>query len=502
MARRSEDLDDILTEACRLVGEALGTDLAKVMELQSDGVTLLVRAGVGWKPGVVGHVTLKAEAGSSEGHALETGEPVASCDIRTEHRFEYAQFIKDHGVRALINVIIIGGAGEKPCGILQVDSRRPRVFNKSDIDFLRGYANLLAATIDRFRNLAERERAQTLLRESERRLQTLVSGIPQIVWRAATAGDWTWASPQWTDFTGQPEPESHGSGWLAFVHPQDRANAARDWREAIHAGRYEADYRIYDAASGKYRWFQTRATPVHGEHGDIIEWLGTSTDVDDLRYMQERQKVLVTELQHRTFNLLATVRSVANGTARSSGSVGEFKLKFGDRIDAMARAQRLLSRLNDNDRVTFDELIQSEMASTGAIEEVSARVTLNGPPGIALRSRTIQTLAMAIHELTTNAIKYGALKQPGAHLDVRWHVETETDGQPWLHVRWTESGVTLPSPSAGTLGTGQGRTLIERALPYQLGAKTSFVLADDGVRCSIAVAVSTHAGDEGIDADA
>ena len=81
LALKSDDLDEILTEACRLVGEALGTDLAKVVELQEDGHTLLVRAGVGWKPGVVGKVTIQAEDDTSEGMALKTGEPMISPDI-------------------------------------------------------------------------------------------------------------------------------------------------------------------------------------------------------------------------------------------------------------------------------------------------------------------------------------------------------------------------------------------------------------------------------------
>ena len=128
LALRSDDLDEILTEACRLVGEALGTDLAKVVELQEDGQTLLVRAGVGWKPGVVGEVTIKAADDTSEGLALRTGEPMISPDIATETRFKYPPFLTDNGVRAVANVIIIGGQGRPPFGILQVDSREPRQF--------------------------------------------------------------------------------------------------------------------------------------------------------------------------------------------------------------------------------------------------------------------------------------------------------------------------------------------------------------------------------------
>lgn len=150
-ALRSDDLDKILTEACRLVGEVLNTDLAKVVELQEDGHTLLVRAGVGWKPGVVGKVTIEVTENTSEGRALKSGEPMISPDIQTETRFSYPPFLVANGVRAVANVVIIGGTGRPHFGILQVDSRTPRVFNDSDIAFLRGYANLIAAAVDRLR---------------------------------------------------------------------------------------------------------------------------------------------------------------------------------------------------------------------------------------------------------------------------------------------------------------------------------------------------------------
>ncbi|MFC7542546.1 hypothetical protein ACFQU2_27990 [Siccirubricoccus deserti] len=82
LAIRSDNLDAILTEACRLVGEALGTNLAKVMELRENGETLFVRAGVGWKPGVVGETTVRASDDTSEGHALKTGVPMISPTSR------------------------------------------------------------------------------------------------------------------------------------------------------------------------------------------------------------------------------------------------------------------------------------------------------------------------------------------------------------------------------------------------------------------------------------
>lgn len=164
LALRSDNLDEILTEACRLAGEALGTDLAKVVELQADGKTLFVRAGVGWKPGVVGKATITAERDTSEGHALRTGEPMISPDIATETRFKYSQFLIDNDVRAVANVLIIGGQGRPPFGILQIDSHVPRQFTESDTLFLRSYANLLAGAVDRIRVVGEVRDAEARLR--------------------------------------------------------------------------------------------------------------------------------------------------------------------------------------------------------------------------------------------------------------------------------------------------------------------------------------------------
>ena len=177
LALQSADLDEILTEACRLVGKALGTDLAKVVELQADGRTLIVRAGFGWSNGVVGVATIDATGETSEGYALKTGEPMISPDIAKETRFQYAPFLIENGARAVANVIIVGGEGRPPFGILQVDSRVPRDFTAADIAFLRGYANLLAATVDRFRVLDE-------LRRDSARLQSLLE--EQVAQRTAS----------------------------------------------------------------------------------------------------------------------------------------------------------------------------------------------------------------------------------------------------------------------------------------------------------------------------
>lgn len=146
-------------------------DLAKVMELSSDGQSLLVRAGVGWKKDIIGKATVAATEDTSEGRTLASEEPLISPDIDQESRFTYAKFLTDNGVRAVASVIIKSHI-KPPYGILQVDSRIPRQFTDDDTDFLRSYANLLACAVDRHKAEAAMRRSNAALeaRVNERTL--------------------------------------------------------------------------------------------------------------------------------------------------------------------------------------------------------------------------------------------------------------------------------------------------------------------------------------------
>jgi signal transduction histidine kinase/CheY-like chemotaxis protein len=145
LALKSDSLDEILAEACHLVGDGLGTDLATVLELQEDRTTLLVRAGIGWKPGVMPIAT----DDTPEGHA-----PAAFPDT-ADGQLRYPPSLANGAARAVANVPIIGSQGRSLFGVLQIESRKPRHFTGSDISFLRSYANLVAAAVDRLRVIGE-----------------------------------------------------------------------------------------------------------------------------------------------------------------------------------------------------------------------------------------------------------------------------------------------------------------------------------------------------------
>jgi two-component sensor histidine kinase len=210
-----------------------------------------------------------------------------------------------------------------------------------------------------------------------------------------------------------------------------------------------------------------------------------------LRESQERLGSVVGELQHRTRNLISIVSVMADRTLRASKTSDDFRASFQDRLGVLGRAQGLLFRA-EGGRVTFDELIDTELAGQAVRVGEQGRVTLDGPKGIPLRSRTVQSLAMALHELMTNAAKYGALNQPNGRLTVRWRQEILAENGPWLHLDWKESGVEMPPLDAKPQGRGQGRELIERVLPYQFEARTTFAMEPDGVHCTISLPASEH----------
>jgi PAS domain S-box-containing protein len=339
LALRSDDLDEILTEACRLVGEALGTDLAKVMELKEDGQTLFVRAGVGWKPGVVGEATVKASDETSEAHALKTCEPMISPDIAKETRFSYPPFLVDNGVKAVANVPIIGADGNPPFGILQIDSREPRQFTATDTAFLCTYANLLAAAVNRLHITKDLRDREARLRRSEERLRLLVEGIPQLVFRSRSSGERIWGSPQWIVYTGQSEEESVGLGWLNAVHPDDRAATMAAWGEAEACGLFSVEHRTYHALDGTWRWFQSRAAPVRDAEGRIREWFGTSTEIDDQVRAREvlarGREELEAQVAERTAELRQALDSLQAETAQRERA--EARLRQVQKMEAVGQ---------------------------------------------------------------------------------------------------------------------------------------------------------------------
>ncbi|PWE38677.1 histidine kinase [Pseudomonas prosekii] len=281
LAVASDDLEHILDEACRLVGDALETNMAKFMLLLDDGITFLVRNGVGWTPDVVGQVRVQATVGSPEWYSLETNSPVISTDVATETRFRYHHFQTENGVKAFVNVLVLGAEGERPFGIFEVDSHTPREFTESDIDFLRGYSNLLGGVLKRSKTLGVMRSTENKLRESERHYRIAAELNPLWPWTADVAGDLSSIDQRWYEYTGLTAEQTLSREWANAVHPDDRVSLITLWDQSLVTLKpFDSQIRIRKN-TGDYRWFRVRALCSLDSNGQCEQWYGTIEDIDD-----------------------------------------------------------------------------------------------------------------------------------------------------------------------------------------------------------------------------
>jgi PAS domain S-box-containing protein len=330
------------------------------------------------------------------------------------------------------------------------------------------------------------------LRENEARFRLLATSIPQMVFIARQDGCRTWGSPQWIEYTGRSLEAGLKFGWLDAVHPDDRLPTQHAWREAQDKGECYVEHRV-QRADGAFRWHQTRAKPVNRDEAASTDWVGTTTDIHDLRGLKDRQQVLMRELEHRTQNLLAVVLAMARRTIRSSSSLEAFGKEFEGRLHSLGRVQGLLARVDDH-TVDLQTLVAAELAAHADADEPQ-KIALGGPR-VSLSSAAAQAVGLGLHELATNAVKYGALAQPAGKLSVNWRFASEA-APTQIILEWIESGVVMPARSAAPR-RGYGSELIERALPLQLRAQTNLTFTEDGVRCTITVPLSEGRATPGV----
>jgi len=346
----------------------------------------------------------------------------------------------------------------------------------------RSLDNVIEGVVLTFLDVTLLSRTEERLRESESRLRSLVEGMPQLVWRARPDGNWTWSSPQWTSFTAQAPGVAADTGWLQAVHPDDREAAVAAWRTAAEKGVLSIDHRLWNAANGDFRNVHTRAMPLRTDAGAVVEWVGTSTDVHDLLLLQQKQKILLAELQHRVRNSLALIRSLVRRSASTSESVSTYAASLEGRIDALARAQSILTRAPDA-VVDLKSLVLDEFASHGLDE--SGQVSVEGP-GIVLSGKAAEDLSLAFHELATNSLKYGALNSEGGNIAVTWNISGDAD-RPELRVSWVERTL---RPIAAPTRRGFGSELIERLVPHELRGAGELKFDAHGVLCSVHLPLS------------
>ncbi len=359
---------------------------------------------------------------------------------------------------------------------LTLVSHSPKEWSETEID-------IACETCERTLNVVKRIQMDEALAESEQALRTLTESIPQLVWRSSSKGKCVWASQQWLDFTGQTTEEALNFGWLGCIHPDDITATMESWENAQEAEELYVEHRIKNGGDGQYYWFHTRARPIKQAFNNQSGWVGTSTEVQHLKELHDRQRVMVAELQHRTRNLIAVIKSIVAQTMAATGPTAAFQEELNHRLGLLSRVQGLLSQSGE-EPIMLDTLITMELDALGVDKHAAQRITVKGAK-VKLRDSAVQTLALALHELATNARKYGALSSETGNLAIEWAIKTNDKEQDVLALQWIETGINAQPAKEDTQRTGYGRELIEKALPYTLGAKTALIMNEQGVQCYI-----------------
>src|SRR5262245_43618825 len=328
---------------------------------------------------------------------------------------------------------------------------------------------------------AERRLHEAALFEGQTRLQEAlkVGGVVAFEWDATTNAS------QRSDNAAQilgfdPKKTFSATELLARVHPADRPH----FRALIHSvspekPSYKMTFR-FDGPDGREIWLEESSRAEFDAAGRCLRLKGLTLDITERKQSEERQEMLVAELDHRVKNLLARVAVISTYTRQGSNSIDQFVEVLDKRIQSMANAHSLLSQ-NRWSGVNLADLVHNQLAPYATTAN-----TMIGGPEVTLTPTTTQAVAMALHELVTNAVKYGALSNPNGHVSVNWDRHQNDGATPHVIIEWRETGgpsVVRPPK------LGYGTSLIRELIPHELGGTVDLAFASNGVCCKIDVPI-------------
>ena len=267
------------------------------------------------------------------------------------------------------------------------------------------------------------------------------------------------------------------SEWQPGLHPEDRVrleeSRSRCFRERLDE--YGSDYRIV-RSEGDVRWIDARCFVSYDGDGRPKRVIGVNIDVTERKRAEDQQRVLVAELDHRVKNVLATVSAIVTQTQDAGSSRADFVAALDSRIKSLARTHELLSQSRWSG-VSLAEIARREFAPYAA-----DNVEFNGP-SVTLKAEAAQAMAMVLHELTTNAAKYGAFSDRNGRVSLRWRwLRSGSHGR--LAIEWREiGGPPVLAPHQSSYGTD----IIRELIPFELDGTVELTFAGDGVRCRMEI---------------
>jgi len=466
----------VIDGACELTGAAFGAFFYNVVDPAGESYMLYTLSGAPAEAFADYPMPRKTAifAPTFDG----TG-PVRSDDITQDPR--YGHNAPHHGmptghlpVRSYLATPVITRQGVVMGGLF-FGHPEPGRFTARAETLLVGLAAQVAVTIESLRANEAALRELTHRRQTEERLKfaldsgRLGSWELDVATRAYEASDMCKAN-----YGRRPDEAFSFADLVASVHPDDRPGMTTAIETAIRDGsNYDIEYRAVTPA-GETRWVQARGRAAQtSDEGGARRMAGVSLDITDRKLAEERQRLLLNELNHRVKNSLVAVQSIAAQTLRTSLTPALFQEAFEARIMALSQAHDLLTR-ESWEGASLREVFDVEMMALGGDD----RVRFDYAQDIRLSPKAVVAIGMAIHELATNAAKYGALSIPEGRLKVDWRVE---DGpRPILRLTWTErDGPPVTPPTR----LGFGARLLEKGLAGELSGDVTLTYDSLGLIC-------------------
>ncbi len=331
--------------------------------------------------------------------------------------------------------------------------RSPRAWTEAEVA-------LAGETLERAWQAVERARAEEELRLTTERFELALTGSPIVVFCQDLDLRYTWICNPALGYEASEVIGKFDSD--IFERAEDAAATEAFKRDVIRTGLSKrGEVRIH--ADGVDRYCDLLVDAMRDSLGHITGVRCAAIDITELKRQEEHIRLLMREVNHRSKNMLTLVQAVARQTA--SKKPGDFLGRFDERIRALAASQDLVIK-SEWRGVDLDELIRSQLSPFKDL--ISTRIVLNGP-SLFISASAAQTIGMALHELATNAGKYGALSNDDGHIDVSWHLGGRNDeGNGGFVMSWTERG---GPPVAVPTHRGFGTTLISRIVEVSLNAK-------------------------------
>ncbi len=331
------------------------------------------------------------------------------------------------------------------------------------------------------RDITRKRQAEIALREAEERYRLALRATKDIVWDWDFADDRVRWNEALTDAFGydMSDVEPTGTWWIDHIHPEDRERISHDIHAVIDGSgeRWSGEYR-FRRADGSYAFVHDRGFVSRDASGRALRMIGAMLDLTERKKADEQQNLLLGELQHRVKNTLAMVQAIASQTFRGSASP-QAREAFTARVIALSHANDVLTNAGWAAAPVRDIVKGATIPHCAGPE----RFDISGP-AIEIAARAALSLTLALHELCTNASKYGALSNDEGRVEIAWDVAK--DGQ--FRLRWAEQG---GPPVLKPIHSGFGTKLIERSLGPQLGGEVRTDFKPDGLVCTFEIPLAT-----------